>query len=80
MDTGLGLRPDDGKRLGTGFVAAGLGFARRRSSPSGFRLSVAAFDGRAIRVYERAGFRRMGVRVHRTNGDKYFFLKTAREA
>ena len=47
-----------GKRLGLGFVLAGLEFAEERFAPSGFRLTVATFNERAIRVYERAGFRR----------------------
>jgi ribosomal-protein-alanine N-acetyltransferase len=37
-------------------VHAGLRFARETYSPPAFRLTVAAFNHRAIRVYERAGF------------------------
>jgi [ribosomal protein S18]-alanine N-acetyltransferase len=37
-------------------VRAGLRFALEVYSPPAFRLTVAAFNRRAIRVYERAGF------------------------
>jgi [ribosomal protein S18]-alanine N-acetyltransferase len=54
---GLGLRPDlTGRRHGLGFVRAGLEFGRERFRPKRIVLAVAAFNERAIRVYERAGF------------------------
>ena len=57
LDLGLGMRPDlTGRGLGEAFVYAGLRFARETYSPPAFRLTVAAFNRRAIRVYERTGF------------------------
>jgi [ribosomal protein S18]-alanine N-acetyltransferase len=57
LDLGLGLRPDlTGRGLGLGFVNAALEVGQERFRPAGFRLSVASFNERAIRVYERAGF------------------------
>ena len=54
---GLGLAPAlTGRSLGGGFVRAGLAFARRQWDVAGFRLEVAAFNRRAIAVYERLGF------------------------
>ena len=55
-------------------------FARERFSPEGFTLSVATFNERAIRVYERAGFKRDTVYKHNTNGGEYPFLSMARDA
>jgi ribosomal-protein-alanine N-acetyltransferase len=81
VDVGLGLRPDlTGKGLGLGFLLAGLEFARRRFAPDSFRLSVAAFNERAIRVYERAGFRRVKVFTQSTNGGEHPFLLMTRGA
>jgi RimJ/RimL family protein N-acetyltransferase len=58
---GLGLRPDlTGQGLGLSFVEAGLNFARAAYNPPGFRLFVYAWNHRAQRVYERAGFAAVG--------------------
>jgi ribosomal-protein-alanine N-acetyltransferase len=80
VDVGLGLRPDlTGRGRGLGFVRAGLEFGRRSFSPAGFRLFVATFYERAIRVYERAGFRRLEVFVRYKDGvDQPFLLMTRR--
>lgn len=81
VDVGLGLRPDlTGRGRGSDFLIAGLEFARRRFGPEGFTLSVAVFNERAIRVYERAGFRRVKTYTHHTNGGEHEFLSMAREA
>jgi ribosomal-protein-alanine N-acetyltransferase len=57
IDIGLGMRPDlTGQGLGEAFLLAGLRFARETYAPQAFRLTVATFNRRAIRVYERAGF------------------------
>jgi RimJ/RimL family protein N-acetyltransferase len=61
LEIGLGLRPDlTGRGLGFDFFLAGLDFGRRRFRPARLILNVAAFNERAIRVYERAGFRETG--------------------
>ena len=61
LDYGLGLRPDlAGRGLGLEFFRAGLEFGRERYRPALVRLHVAAFNERAVKVYERAGFREIG--------------------
>ncbi len=81
VDVGLGMRPDlTGKGLGVGYLLAGLEFARERFSPERFTLSVTTFNERAIKVYERAGFRRSHEYPHHTNGGEYLFVAMAREA
>jgi ribosomal-protein-alanine N-acetyltransferase len=81
VEVGLGLRPDlTGLGLGLPFLLAGLEFARSRYAPARFRLAVAAFNQRAIQVYERAGFRRGESYMHWTNGGEHEFLRMERRA
>ena len=73
---GLGLAPQlTGRSLGEGFVDAGLTFARKRSNVSRFRLEVASFNTRAIKVYERAGFTRQRVLVRKSGGQLVEFVE-----
>jgi RimJ/RimL family protein N-acetyltransferase len=61
LEYGLGLRPElTGIGLGLDFVLRGLAFGRRRFRPARIVLAVAGFNERAIKVYERAGFRVSG--------------------
>lgn len=71
---GLGMRPDlTGKGFGLAFVNAGLDFALQQFKPHSFRLFVLAFNQRAIRVYEHAGFQKVGIFIqHHTGGDREF--------
>jgi RimJ/RimL family protein N-acetyltransferase len=58
LEIGLGLRPDlTGRGLGGEFFRVGLEFGRACYGPARVILNVAAFNERAIRVYERAGFK-----------------------
>ena len=78
LDIGLGMKPDlTGRGLGREFLTAGLDFARQRFAPATFRLSVAAFNQRAIRLYEKVGFQAVTTFVSPTrNGDASFLLMT----
>jgi len=72
---GLGLRPDlTGKGLGLEFFRAGLEFGRELFRPKRIMLAVAAFNERAITVYERGGFEVTGrhVRTFPEFGDVEF--------
>jgi ribosomal-protein-alanine N-acetyltransferase len=58
VEVGIGLRPDlTGAGRGESFLRAQLAFATDRWAPARFRLFVAAWNERAIRLYERLGFR-----------------------
>lgn len=59
VDIGLGMNPAFcGQGKGLEFFYKGLDFARERFSNNKFRLTVATFNKRAIRVYENAGFKK----------------------
>ena len=59
-DVGLGLKPNlCGQGLGLGFLNSGLEFARSNLFVKGFRLTVATFNQRAIKIYHGAGFKKV---------------------
>jgi ribosomal-protein-alanine N-acetyltransferase len=61
LDTGGGLRPElTGQGLGRSAITAGLAFGRERFAPAAFRVTVAAFNIRALRTVESLGFERVG--------------------
>lgn len=61
LDTGGGLRPSlTGHGLGRAAITAGLEFGRTRFAPAAFRVTVAAFNERALRTVGSLGFERVG--------------------
>jgi RimJ/RimL family protein N-acetyltransferase len=67
VEIGIGLRPDlVGRGLGESFMQRELDYAREQWAPRRFRLHVAAWNARAIQLYERLGFREVGARHVRT--------------
>jgi ribosomal protein S18 acetylase RimI-like enzyme len=58
LDLGLGVRPDlTGQGQGMRYMGAVVAFGVAQFAPPLLRLTVAAFNQRAARLYERAGFR-----------------------
>jgi [ribosomal protein S18]-alanine N-acetyltransferase len=77
-EIGLGLRPGlTGLGLGGPFVGACLRFAAAALGAQSYTLAVAAFNQRAITVYERAGFREVERFEHFTNGGLHAFIRMA---
>lgn len=75
LDIGLGLRPDlTGQGRGLAFVQAALAYAREHYAPPTFRLSVVAWNQRAITVYERAGFARGMVFASGVDGQPFLCM------
>jgi RimJ/RimL family protein N-acetyltransferase len=57
VEVGIGLRPDlTGQGRGESFLRAQLDYASQHWQPATFRLFVASWNERAIRLYERLGF------------------------
>lgn len=78
---GLGMKPElTGKGLGQAFVQAGMGYAQHKFGPVDLHLSVATFNKRAIKIYERLGFKRQGVFMNDTNGGIYEFLRMVKQS
>jgi len=82
VEVGIGLRPDlTGRRQGEAFLASQLAYAARNWHPATFRLFVAVWNERAIRLYARLGFREVGreTRSFELVGD-HEFLRMERPA
>jgi [ribosomal protein S18]-alanine N-acetyltransferase len=57
LDIGMGVRPNlTGQGRGFQYVNAVIDFANRTYSPERLRVTIAAFNSRAMRVWEKAGF------------------------
>ena len=58
LDIGLGVRPDlTGQGLGGEIVQAVIDFAIKLDEPKALRVTIAEFNQRALRVWQKAGFR-----------------------
>jgi RimJ/RimL family protein N-acetyltransferase len=75
LDTGGGLRPElTGQGLGRAAISAGLAFGQQRFAPSAFRVTVATFNLRALRVVESLGFSRTETFRARADGRSFEIL------
>ncbi len=78
LDIGMGLRPNlTGQGQGLMYVKAVLDFARRAFAPAAFRVTVAQFNKRALRVWEKAGFR--AIQTFQSKHDGQTFVVLLRE-
>ena len=60
LDIGLGVRPDlTGQGRGQMYIADVLNFARSKFNPILFRITVAAFNERALKAWKKAGFQQV---------------------
>jgi len=75
LDTGGGLRPElTGQGLGRTVIAAGLAFGRERFTPRAFRMTVAAFNERALRTVGSLGFEKVGTFAAARDGRRFHVL------
>lgn len=75
LDTGGGLRPQlVGHGLGRHALSAGLAFGRAEFAPQAFRVTVATFNTRALRVVDSLGFERVGRFDAASNGRTFEVL------
>ncbi|WP_053220072.1 GNAT family N-acetyltransferase [Virgibacillus senegalensis] len=75
VEMGLGMKPEwTGMGKGLAFLQSGLHFACSNYQPTAITLSVAAFNKRAIKLYEKAGFVETDTFKQNTNGGSYNFV------
>ena len=75
LDIGLGMKPPlCGKGLGSSFLNAGIDFAQNKFQPNKYRLTVASFNKRAIRLYKKAGFTILRTVTHCKSHDEFYMM------
>jgi RimJ/RimL family protein N-acetyltransferase len=75
LDIGLGLRPDlTGRGLGLEFINRVLKFAQELFNPTRFRVTIAAFNQRAQKVWRKAGFVQSVGFQHAKSGREFVIL------
>jgi RimJ/RimL family protein N-acetyltransferase len=80
LDVGFGLRPDlIGKAWGGGFAQGLLAFGRERFATSVFRVTIAAWNSRSLRLHEHLGFRRTGAFCRTSDGLEFIQMVSATE-
>jgi ribosomal-protein-alanine N-acetyltransferase len=78
MWIGLGLKPQlTGIKIGTDFVISGINFGVKKFdyNQSCIMLAVAEFNKRAIKVYEKIGFKFEEKYIQKANGGEFEFIK-----
>lgn len=79
VEVGLGLRPDlTGQGLGSNFVKEIETFIQNNFNFKIIILSVTSFNKRAIKVYQRAGFKIDGSKLQKSNDGVYEFINLSK--
>lgn len=75
LEIGLGLRPDlTGYGFGLSFILMIEDFILKQQNYKAFVLSVASFNERAIKVYLKAGYLKVGTEILDSNNSKFEFI------
>lgn len=75
LDIGLGMHPAlCGKGLGPEFMRCGLEYMTRQTPCVPLRLTVAAFNTRAVSLYKRMGFTVERTVTHKISGASFFIM------
>ncbi len=79
LDIGLGVRPDlTGHGRGSSFADEVIEFGKQTYKPERLRVTIAGFNRRAQRVWEKAGFKK--VQTFTRPGSKHDFVILERAA
>lgn len=75
LDIGLGLKPElCGHGLGSLFMQTGINYSKQNLQAKKLRLSVACFNHRAIKLYEKLGFRQIAQVSHQKTNKKFILM------
>ncbi len=76
LDIGVGLRPDwTGKGFGKSFIQSILQFSDQKFKPAVFRASIADFNLRSRRAFEKVGFLSRAKFKHKVTGLDFWILE-----
>lgn len=75
LDVGMELRPDrTGQGQGTQIIQAVIAFAQQNFQASKLRLTIAAFNQRALRAWQKAGFETVSEFVKPSDNQRFVIL------
>lgn len=75
LDVGMGIRPDlTGRGKGVEYANAVLEFANSLLKPKAFRVTIAAFNKRAIRVWQKLEFKQQQSFQRESDGIQFLVL------
>ena len=80
LDIGLGIRPDlTGQGQGVEYAGCVLEYARQRFMPVRFRVTIAAFNQRAQKVWARLGFQPVQNFLHLESNSEFVVMVSTRQ-